>query len=257
MIMLIYLNRGERDYHTQPVQPMTRDCWEFQAVVRGRCGPWYRSVGSAPPQLRTRHLWVFPPGDPHGWIGEPGRKCTIVVMHVRDVPEPLQQRGACQTALSVKQALEVKQTLEELQHDFQKPTQLSALRVERAILTLSLLALQNEPEHLLQAQPDLMQRAAYWYQQRMAERPTVDDLAEAMAVSPSHLRRLFAQQSDETPLQMIKRLQIARARDLMRTTDLNLSEVAAASGFGSLSDFSRAFKMHIGLAPSAWRTQRG
>ena len=43
---------------------------------------------------------------------------------------------------------------------------------------------------------------------------------------------------------------MAVARDLLRRTDMRISEVAERIGYGSASTFSTAFSRHVGEAPS-------
>jgi transcriptional regulator GlxA family with amidase domain len=49
---------------------------------------------------------------------------------------------------------------------------------------------------------------------------------------------------------------LAEARRLLATTDLPVSRVATASGFGSLSRFYRAFTDACGTPPARFRRER-
>jgi AraC-like DNA-binding protein len=55
----------------------------------------------------------------------------------------------------------------------------------------------------------------------------------------------------------ILRSRMNRACALLGDSTMNVSEVAAACGFGSLYSFSRAFKKRRGLSPSAFRKAGG
>jgi len=96
-------------------------------------------------------------------------------------------------------------------------------------------------------------QALAWFVEQMDSRPTVGRVAEAVGVSSAHLRRLFHESGAATPLQEFKRLRLDRAKQLLGTTGLGMSQIAEASGFGSASDFSRAFARHVGHAPTVWR----
>ena len=96
--------------------------------------------------------------------------------------------------------------------------------------------------------------ALAWYDEHMGEAPGVDEMAVASGVSSSHLRRLFHSVMERSPLEVLKSRQLERARFLLRTTSLTVEQVGRASGFQSLSSFSRSFKQQIGVAPQYWRS---
>jgi transcriptional regulator GlxA family with amidase domain len=82
---------------------------------------------------------------------------------------------------------------------------------------------------------------------------TLDDLAGAAAMSPNHLLRTFRAAFGQTPHQYLTRLRLARARQLLVSTDLPVTEVCLAVGFESLGSFSTLFRREYGLAPSHLR----
>lgn len=84
--------------------------------------------------------------------------------------------------------------------------------------------------------------------------PQVQELAAALAMPPYELSRLFANAAGEPLSAYLKRMQIARARRLLRATDLPLNQVAYASGFGTRASFFRVFKKTCGCTPQEFRT---
>jgi AraC-like DNA-binding protein len=82
---------------------------------------------------------------------------------------------------------------------------------------------------------------------------TLDDLAQAAALSPNHLLRTFRAAFGQTPHQYLTRLRLARAREMITNTDVPVTEVCLAVGFESLSSFSSLFRRAYGLAPSHLR----
>jgi len=249
--MLGYLNHGPRDYHSRGVHATARGMWEFQAVVAGRCGPFTTRPEDA--KLRSRWLWVFAPGTVHGWTSEPGKPCRIVVAHFDTVPSALRDAGTLERPLSKGDARRVERIVTALDSDYLQPTRLSPIRYDRAMLELTLIALADRDERPDAYAAQKTRQALAWFVEQMDSRPTVESVAEAVGVSSAHLRRLFRDSGAATPLQEFKRLQLDRAKQLLGTTTLGVSQVAEASGFGSASDFSRTFARHVGRAPAAWR----
>lgn len=76
-----------------------------------------------------------------------------------------------------------------------------------------------------------------------------DDLAHHVGVSRRHLERLFKKQLDQVPSQYYLELRLEQARQLLRTTELPVLDVAGRCGFASASYFSTAYRNHYQLTP--------
>ena len=83
-------------------------------------------------------------------------------------------------------------------------------------------------------------------------------LAAAAGVSKYHFLRCFAAEYGETPMRYLSRRRIERATDLLRSTNLTVTEVCHLVGFTSLGSFSSRFTELVGMSPSAYqRSQTG
>jgi len=72
-------------------------------------------------------------------------------------------------------------------------------------------------------------------------------------MSRFHFCRVFKRHLKQSPISYLIGLRIERARNLLKTTDLSMSEVAALVGFNDISNFSRMFKELNGVSPSRFR----
>lgn len=86
-----------------------------------------------------------------------------------------------------------------------------------------------------------------------SERATMQGLAERLGVSNRHLRRIFEQQIGVSPLQYLQTRKLLTAKQLLADTALPISQVALASGFGSLRRFNAAIQQRYRLSPSQVR----
>ncbi len=89
--------------------------------------------------------------------------------------------------------------------------------------------------------------------QNLAAPLELDRLAQIANFSPFHFHRIFKALMGETLSDFVRRVRLQRAIQMMsfrRTT--RLTDIALACGFASSSDFSRSFKQHYGVAPSAF-----
>ncbi|MBC8100792.1 MAG: helix-turn-helix transcriptional regulator [Armatimonadetes bacterium] len=82
---------------------------------------------------------------------------------------------------------------------------------------------------------------------------TIADLSRAVALSPYYLIRAFKHVYQQTPHQYLVGQRIARAKELLRNSDLSITEICAAVGFESLGSFSTLFRKIAGVSPRAYR----
>lgn len=75
-------------------------------------------------------------------------------------------------------------------------------------------------------------------------------LAAVAALSRWHFHRLFRRTYGVTPSAYITRRRIERAQDLLRTTNLTVTEVCHLVGFSSLGSFSARFRELTGETPT-------
>ncbi len=80
----------------------------------------------------------------------------------------------------------------------------------------------------------------------------VPALAREAYASPGHFSRAFKRAFGESPHQYLLRRRIERAKDLLRGTDLSVTEVCFEVGFQSLGSFSSAFHELVGEPPSGY-----
>jgi AraC family transcriptional regulator of arabinose operon len=82
---------------------------------------------------------------------------------------------------------------------------------------------------------------------------TVRSLAGSVALSPSRFAHLFAEQTGRTPMQALREARLGHGARLLEVTDLDVGQVAAASGFASPFHFSRSFRQLFGVPPRQYR----
>ncbi|MDA3959720.1 MAG: AraC family transcriptional regulator [Planctomycetota bacterium] len=81
----------------------------------------------------------------------------------------------------------------------------------------------------------------------------LEDIAREAHLSPHYLSQLFHQQTGQSPWDYLTQVRIERAKDLLRTTDRSITEIAFAVGFNDSSYFARVFKTREGQTPLKWR----
>src|SRR5580704_1568221 len=81
----------------------------------------------------------------------------------------------------------------------------------------------------------------------------VGELAGTLGVSDRHLRRVMETELGVSPIELAQTQRLLLAKRLLADTRLSQTEIAFASGFGSVRRFNALFKSRYGLSPRALR----
>jgi AraC family transcriptional regulator of adaptative response / DNA-3-methyladenine glycosylase II len=79
------------------------------------------------------------------------------------------------------------------------------------------------------------------------------DLAASFDLSPRQIRRILRRELGVSPIELIQTRRLLLAKQLLTETALSITDIAFASGFGSLRRFNDAFLKRYRLSPSQFR----
>ena len=96
-------------------------------------------------------------------------------------------------------------------------------------------------------------RVTNYIDEHYTESISLDEVAGQTGISRYYVSHLFKELMNTTFVGYVNELRLNRAAMLLVTTDKPIIEIASISGFNNLSNFNRAFKMHFGKTPSAYR----
>jgi AraC-like DNA-binding protein len=85
------------------------------------------------------------------------------------------------------------------------------------------------------------------------ERFDANALSNAMAMSRAQLLRRLKSLTGNSPGFYIKTMRLEKAKELLETSDLSVSEAAYKTGFGTPSNFTKVFSEKYGITPSQFR----
>ena len=88
-----------------------------------------------------------------------------------------------------------------------------------------------------------------------SHQPSLEELAQAVNLSPSRLRHLFKEVTGVSLTQHLKLNKMREARELLETTLLSIKEIMHIVNVQDRSHFSRDFKRCYGLTPKQYREQ--
>jgi AraC-like DNA-binding protein len=92
-------------------------------------------------------------------------------------------------------------------------------------------------------------RAIDAMQRRLAESVSLSELAKIAAMSRFHFDRVFRQVTGLSPFQFLSAIRLAKACDLLLTTNQSVTEVCLSVGYNSLGTFTRRFSAMVGASP--------
>jgi transcriptional regulator GlxA family with amidase domain len=81
----------------------------------------------------------------------------------------------------------------------------------------------------------------------------LETLAGIAGLSKHHFQRMFTTAYGISPAAHVSQRRIERAQDLLRATNLTVTEVCHAVGFSSLGSFSSRFRALVGETPSEFQ----
>ncbi|BAV08338.1 transcriptional regulator, AraC family [Filimonas lacunae] len=85
--------------------------------------------------------------------------------------------------------------------------------------------------------------------------PSVNNIAGRLYLSPRYLTDLLKQETGKTALELIHLALISEAKNLLKTADQGVAEIAYYLGFENSSYFTRLFKKQTGMKPLEFRKQ--
>jgi AraC-like DNA-binding protein len=128
-----------------------------------------------------------------------------------------------------------------------------------------LVALSHEPvERLSNTPPDSSVTATTvsrvnamleFIHERFDSSVTLAEIGAAAHLSPSAASRLYHRSTGNTISQHLSTMRVSAAARALRDTDEPVAEIAARSGFQTLSNFNRQFRSLTGCAPRQYRAQ--
>jgi AraC-like DNA-binding protein len=81
----------------------------------------------------------------------------------------------------------------------------------------------------------------------------LDRAAGEACLSPFHFHRLFRGTFGETPHDFVTRMRMDRAKQLLASGEMTVTEVCMEVGYSSLGSFSSKFQAIVGSAPSEYQ----
>jgi AraC family transcriptional regulator len=213
----------------------TEEFWGRQAFVRG-----------------PSTLNYFPIGAPHATHFQQNVRTFQIVINATWLERVRQVAPVVDTLTYYPKGSPI-WTAARLYREFQCRDELSPLVLEGMLLELLAEMSRNATALAGHSCPRWLKQARDFLHAYFTESVSVEAVATAVGVHPSHLMRGFRQYFRCTVGDYVRRLRVEHACQLLSTSDAPPSQIALAVGFADQSHFSRTFKSCLGVTPTEFR----
>jgi AraC family transcriptional regulator len=90
---------------------------------------------------------------------------------------------------------------------------------------------------------------------KMEDELTLREMAQSVGLSTAHFSRMFRKSTSETPHQFLLRQRVERAKEMLRSADARVMDVAVACGFKTQQHFAQVFRHECGASPTEYRQE--
>lgn len=119
------------------------------------------------------------------------------------------------------------------------------------ILNQGLMKYQMVPE--IVGESEVIMKMQQYIEDNLHKEITLGMLAEHLSFSKSYCSKFVKKKTNLNFLDYVKTIRLREAEELLRTTDLSITEVAYSTGFPSIQSFNRIFKGSKGMNPTGYR----
>jgi AraC family transcriptional regulator of arabinose operon len=201
---------------------------------------------------------IIPPRVPHRYYADVAQPWSIWWLHVtgEDVPDLLAAIGLTAGAptAAITDPIRAFALAESVCDDLGRDETVASLTAAAGAAWNLLAQLAAERDGRTAAREPIT-RMQNHLREHLAAPVSVPALASMAGFSPSHFSARFRTMTGYSVTEYVKRLRIARARQLLITSDRTVAEIAAAVGYPDPFYFSRHFKTVNGMSPRDFRAR--
>ena len=229
-------------------------------LVRGGDSRYY--VGGTPYDARRGDLFIFNSRVVHDEPSGPDRPVATVSLALGGLQVPGLRENTLIPAdaspvcrLSEVQTIRLERLYDVLYDELTAGNDDGAHHLLMAILTLVQQFRGALAEGSAQDANVFAQRIKDYIDRHFAEEFSLQQMADALHVSPYYLAHVCKETTGYSPLQYVLRRRIGEAQTLLITTDLPVTRIAAQVGYDNPSHFNAQFSKAVGMSPRTFRRE--
>jgi AraC family transcriptional regulator len=103
--------------------------------------------------------------------------------------------------------------------------------------------------------PAKLRRIKELVREKIEEDISLEEMARTVGLSSAHFSQVFRNTTGQTPHQYLLRYRVQRAKEMLRSAEMRVLDVAIACGFKTQQHFARVFREVCGASPTEYRYQ--
>lgn len=138
-----------------------------------------------------------------------------------------------------------------------KPTSGTSVQLAQRLIYLGEQILEIQKQHQKNREEVLIRHINDYIVQHLGGDLSLVALSEKMYLNPSYLSRRYKEISGENMSDVITRLRVERAMELLKDGNMKINAIAEQVGYLSATHFIRVFRKYTGYTPQEWRGRQG
>ena len=213
-------------------------------------------IGSETFTLLPGTMYLTAPGVAHGFTSSSTDPLLTVELKF-ELPDPELRALSRSLPLTIEDTTgELGQLLDSLRRESEQGRQyrreLLELRL-RELLLILLRTTQAESPGEDAAAGEAMEPVLCFIRKNLHRQITLEDLAAVAHLEKAYFSRKFKSHTGCAPLEFVRLTRIQKAKDLLRYSDMSITQIGEALGFQSLHHFSKVFQKHTGQSPRKYK----
>ncbi len=82
---------------------------------------------------------------------------------------------------------------------------------------------------------------------------SLDDVSRGVDISPYYFSKIFKEETGENFIEYVTNIRIAKAKELLVSSDMSMKEICSEVGYSDPNYFSRTFKKNVGVTPTEYK----
>lgn len=242
------------------MEPHRHSQHEISLVRRGSCQMMFDNASR---RLHRGDVFFISGGVPHDFIADAPGGVEFAVIHFRNLDDDLRACLSDNGDISFFRLSDLEQSrFVDLCYQLQRESvggqpyfdlQLRAL-IQQVIVLLLRSSEARQSARLTAQQHRAVEAALLWIQEHANDEDLrIGDVAARVGISAPYFRRIFERHTGLSPKRYLLMLRLQHSKHLLLHSERTVSDVAHATGFGTLQQFCKSFRKATGLTPSEWR----
>ncbi len=260
------------------MSPHMHDEFEIMYVVSGSCNiySWTDDNKEELWQMKEGEYVIIDCNAKHQLDVAKGARCRMLNLEISLEPQysGLNLQQLCEQSKSLQDFFEIPASIykcyddegtihtimKELHKQLQNPIDHEEQKVMQNLTLAQLLVelgRQRAKKHRPGGGSKYVRRALSYLYDHYDKDIKIEDLSGKIGISPAYLQRIFKEQTGSTIVDKVNELRIEKAKLLLETSKLPITDIAVSVGFNNRQHFSYTFHKLTGCSPSVYYKHKG